>query len=67
MGDRDATFRPVPTSPPADALVSRGAPPAAAAPVPAAGKRVAVLGGGASGLSAAHELAERGYAVTVHE
>ncbi|MFE7442429.1 FAD-dependent oxidoreductase [Streptomyces chartreusis] len=33
----------------------------------AAGKRVTVLGGGVSGLSAAHELAERGYAVTVLE
>lgn len=33
----------------------------------AARTRVAVLGGGVSGLTAAHELAERGYAVTVYE
>ncbi|MFF8267944.1 FAD-dependent oxidoreductase [Streptomyces sp. NPDC016562] len=31
------------------------------------GRRVAVLGGGVAGLTAAHELAERGYAVTVYE
>ncbi|MFE2169930.1 FAD-dependent oxidoreductase [Streptomyces sp. NPDC059447] len=49
-----------------------GATPAAAAttsPARAAanGRRVAVLGGGVAGLTAAHELAERGYAVTVYE
>ncbi|RMB82233.1 FAD-dependent oxidoreductase [Streptomyces shenzhenensis] len=48
----------------ATALAAAGR--AAAAPG-AAGKRVAVLGGGVSGLSAAHELVERGYAVTVYE
>ncbi|NUP30713.1 MAG: FAD-dependent oxidoreductase [Streptomycetaceae bacterium] len=31
------------------------------------GKRVAVLGGGMAGLTAAHELAERGFQVTVYE
>lgn len=31
------------------------------------GRRVAVLGGGMSGLTAAHELAERGFEVTVYE
>lgn len=31
------------------------------------GKRVAVLGGGMAGLAAAHELAERGFQVTVFE
>ena len=30
-------------------------------------KRVAVLGGGMAGLAAAHELAERGFDVTVYE
>src|SRR5207253_7819158 len=29
--------------------------------------RVAILGGGVAGLSAAHELAERGFAVAVYE
>ncbi|MEU4223147.1 FAD-dependent oxidoreductase [Nonomuraea sp. NPDC026600] len=33
----------------------------------APGKRVAVLGGGVAGLSAAHELIERGFEVTVYE
>lgn len=31
------------------------------------GKRVAILGGGVAGLTAAHELAERGFEVTVYE
>lgn len=31
------------------------------------GKRVAVFGGGPAGLTVAHELAERGFAVTVYE
>ncbi len=34
---------------------------------PPAGQRVAVLGGGVSGLSAAHELVKRGFSVTVFE
>lgn len=33
----------------------------------ATGDRVAVLGGGVAGLSVAHELAERGFSVTVYE
>ncbi|MER6250216.1 FAD-dependent oxidoreductase [Streptomyces sp. NPDC001584] len=48
-------------------LTGAGATPAAAAGPPPAGRRVAVLGGGVAGLTAAHELAERGYAVTVYE
>ncbi|MFD3594774.1 FAD-dependent oxidoreductase [Nocardia sp. NPDC058640] len=40
-----------------------GAPGFAAPP----GRRVAVLGGGVAGLTAAHELAERGFEVTVYE
>ena len=42
----------------------RGAPPAFAR---SAGRSVAVLGGGMAGLAAAHELAERGFKVTVYE
>jgi uncharacterized protein with NAD-binding domain and iron-sulfur cluster len=41
--------------------------PAFAAKRVANGRRVAVLGGGMAGLAAAHELAERGFEVTVYE
>lgn len=46
------------------ALVGAGAAPAFAR---TPGKRVTVLGGGMAGLATAHELAERGFAVTVFE
>ncbi|MEU5146480.1 FAD-dependent oxidoreductase [Streptomyces yangpuensis] len=51
----------------AAAAATGSAPAAPPAPPPPNGRRVAVLGGGVAGLTAAHELAERGYAVTVHE
>jgi uncharacterized protein with NAD-binding domain and iron-sulfur cluster len=44
-------------------LATRAAPAFARAP----GRRVAVLGGGMAGLAVAHELAERGFQVTVFE
>ncbi|RSN71307.1 hydroxysqualene dehydroxylase [Actinomadura sp. WAC 06369] len=74
--------RPAGTAPPPSAAVSRrrvlaGSAAAGAGvllPAPAAraaagrdGRTVAVLGGGMAGLAAAHELAERGFAVTVFE
>jgi len=45
------------------AVLTGGAPAFAARP----GRRVAVFGGGMAGLTAAHELAERGFRVTVFE
>ncbi|MFD9521459.1 FAD-dependent oxidoreductase [Streptomyces sp. NPDC059979] len=49
------------------AAASEAAAEAATVAAPPNGRRVAVLGGGVAGLTAAHELAERGYAVTVYE
>ncbi|MEU2787983.1 FAD-dependent oxidoreductase [Streptomyces sp. NPDC007100] len=55
------------------AALGAGGGTAAAAPAPTAARRraadrtVAVLGGGVAGLTAAHELAERGFHVTVYE
>lgn len=51
------------------ALAGTAAAPAFGANLVAAapGRRVAVLGGGMAGLTAAHELAERGFQVTVYE
>ncbi|MDJ0381733.1 FAD-dependent oxidoreductase [Streptomyces sp. G-G2] len=54
-----------PAAPAAAATTSPAVAPAPAKGAPA--RRVAVLGGGVAGLTAAHELAERGYAVTVYE
>lgn len=49
-------------------LVSAAAPTARRSPLlRSGGKSVAIFGGGMAGLSAAHELAERGYEVTVYE
>src|SRR5687768_6225839 len=60
---RDATV--------AGAAVTVAAAPAAIRPrvalAAAPGRSVAVLGGGMAGLAAAHELAERGFEVTVYE
>ncbi|MFD6107349.1 FAD-dependent oxidoreductase, partial [Nocardia salmonicida] len=58
----------------AGAALAVAAPSVAAAPsvrrsplLRSAGKAVAIFGGGMAGLSAAHELVERGYDVTVYE
>ncbi|MFE7094785.1 hydroxysqualene dehydroxylase [Streptomyces erythrochromogenes] len=52
---------------PASAATAGAESPAPIPPPSPNGQRVAVLGGGVAGLTAAHELAERGYAVTVYE
>ncbi|MFI8447346.1 hydroxysqualene dehydroxylase [Streptomyces erythrochromogenes] len=57
-----AAAQAAPAAPPAPP--ERPSPPSPPSPN---GRRVAVLGGGVAGLTAAHELAERGYAVTVYE
>ncbi|MFJ9545613.1 hydroxysqualene dehydroxylase [Streptomyces erythrochromogenes] len=57
-----AAAQAAPAAPPAPP--ERPSPPSPPTPN---GRRVAVLGGGVAGLTAAHELAERGYAVTVYE
>ncbi|HEX6944549.1 MAG TPA: FAD-dependent oxidoreductase, partial [Casimicrobiaceae bacterium] len=49
------------------AMASSPAAALARRPLRRRGPRVAVLGGGMAGLTAAHELAERGFAVTVYE
>ena len=49
----------------AGAKAVRGTP--AAALLPAPGRRVAIFGGGVAGLTAAHELVERGFEVVVFE
>ncbi|GLF98372.1 hydroxysqualene dehydroxylase [Streptomyces yaizuensis] len=51
----------------AAAVTTAAGPARAAVPTAAPGPSVAVLGGGVAGLTAAHELAERGFAVTVYE
>ncbi|OEJ56227.1 FAD-dependent oxidoreductase [Streptomyces agglomeratus] len=77
MGSSRRTF--VAGAAAAGGAIALGAAPVSAAPATAAGARgtgadtapagqtVAVLGGGVAGLTAAHELAERGFAVTVYE
>ena len=49
------------------AYADEGMEPVALSPTPPLGKRVAVVGAGVAGLTAAHELAVRGYEVTVYE